>query len=79
MKIYEGISSDDGKEIVIDPKLEAVVNRMFQRCFDDGKYKQVNSSVRVYRGRAKNFFLGAHNTRRLTSYFCDKRRSTGKS
>lgn len=53
MKIYEGISSDDGKEIVIDPKLEAVVNRMFQRCFDDGKYKQVNSSDRVYRERAK--------------------------
>ncbi|XP_006819466.1 26S proteasome non-ATPase regulatory subunit 1-like, partial [Saccoglossus kowalevskii] len=24
----------------IDPRLEAVVNRMFQRCFDDAKYKQ---------------------------------------
>ena len=42
VKIYEGITLDGGKEIVIDPKLEAVVNRMFQRCFDDGKYKQVN-------------------------------------
>ena len=42
VKIYENIPGDDGKELVIDPKLEAVVNRMFQRCFDDGKYKQVN-------------------------------------
>lgn len=42
VKIYEGVQSKDGKPIVIEPKLEAVVNRMFQRCFDDGKYKQVN-------------------------------------
>ena len=41
VKIYEGMPSNDGKETVIDPKLEAVVNRMFQRCFDDGKFKQV--------------------------------------
>ncbi|CAB4003994.1 26S proteasome non-ATPase regulatory subunit 1, partial [Paramuricea clavata] len=40
VKIYESIHSTDGKDIVIDPKLEAVVNRMFRRCFDDGKYKQ---------------------------------------
>lgn len=38
VKIYE--SADSGKEIIIDAKLEAVVNRMFQRCFDDGKFKQ---------------------------------------
>lgn len=25
----------------IDPRLEAIVNRMFQRCFDDRQYKQV--------------------------------------
>ena len=43
VKIYENIHSTDGKDIVIDPKLEAVVNRMFRRCFDDGKYKQVKS------------------------------------
>ncbi|KAG8225646.1 hypothetical protein J437_LFUL010331, partial [Ladona fulva] len=24
----------------IDPRLEAIVNRMFQRCIDDGKYRQ---------------------------------------
>jgi len=24
----------------IDPKLESIVNRMFQRCFDDQQYKQ---------------------------------------
>uniref|UniRef100_T1J4R4 26S proteasome non-ATPase regulatory subunit 1/RPN2 N-terminal domain-containing protein n=1 Tax=Strigamia maritima TaxID=126957 RepID=T1J4R4_STRMM len=30
--------SEDKKEI--DPRLEAIVNRMFQRCFDDGQFKQ---------------------------------------
>ena len=25
---------------VIDPRLEAIVNRMFQRCLDDGQYRQ---------------------------------------
>ncbi|KAG1668453.1 26S proteasome non-ATPase regulatory subunit 1 [Nymphon striatum] len=25
---------------VIDSRLESIVNRMFQRCFDDGQYKQ---------------------------------------
>lgn len=29
---------DDKKEI--DPRLETIVNRMFQRCFDDKQYKQ---------------------------------------
>ncbi|XP_033761218.1 26S proteasome non-ATPase regulatory subunit 1-like [Pecten maximus] len=29
---------DDKKDI--DPRLEAIVNRMFQRCFDDKQYKQ---------------------------------------
>lgn len=24
----------------IDPRLEAIVNRMFQRCLDDGQYRQ---------------------------------------
>lgn len=24
----------------MDPRLEAIVNRMFQRCFDDGQYRQ---------------------------------------
>eukprot|EP00795_Rhopilema_esculentum_P016345 gene16345-7737_t len=27
-------------ETPIDPRLEAIVNKMFQRCFDHGKYKQ---------------------------------------
>ncbi|XP_048744052.2 26S proteasome non-ATPase regulatory subunit 1-like [Ostrea edulis] len=31
-------SEDQKKEI--DPRLEAIVNRMFQRCFDDKQYKQ---------------------------------------
>lgn len=31
-------SSDDQKDI--DPRLETIVNRMFQRCFDDQRYKQ---------------------------------------
>ena len=28
-------------DVEIDPRLEAIVDRMFKRCFDDGKYKQV--------------------------------------
>lgn len=24
----------------IDPRLESIVNRMFQRCLEDGQYKQ---------------------------------------
>ncbi|XP_074657663.1 26S proteasome non-ATPase regulatory subunit 1-like [Tubulanus polymorphus] len=32
------LSEEDQKPI--DPRLEAIVNRMFQRCFDDHKYKQ---------------------------------------
>ena len=32
---YEGRASGE-----IDPRLEAVVNRMFQRCYDDGQYRQ---------------------------------------
>lgn len=32
----------DGNTIVkpMDPRLEAIVNRMFQRCLDDGQYRQ---------------------------------------
>lgn len=35
-------SHEQKKEI--DPRLEAIVNRMFQRCFDDRQYKQVKSN-----------------------------------
>ena len=31
----------------IDPRLEAIVDRMFKRCFDDGKYKQVGVDIVV--------------------------------
>lgn len=36
------IALADGAETVkpIDPRLEAIVNRMFQRCLDDGQYRQ---------------------------------------
>uniref|UniRef100_A0A4W3I0X4 26S proteasome non-ATPase regulatory subunit 1 n=1 Tax=Callorhinchus milii TaxID=7868 RepID=A0A4W3I0X4_CALMI len=30
----------DAEEKLIDPRLEGIVNKMFQRCFDDHKYKQ---------------------------------------
>lgn len=33
---YEGRQEEES----IDPKLESIVNRMFQRCFDDEEYKQ---------------------------------------
>jgi 26S proteasome regulatory subunit N2 len=29
----------------IDPKLEVVVNRMFERCFADGEFAQVRGDV----------------------------------
>lgn len=28
----------------IDPRLQDVVERMFKRCYDDGEFKQVNST-----------------------------------
>ncbi len=36
------VINEEGKEDKkdIDPRLEAIVNRMFQRCFDDKTYKQ---------------------------------------
>lgn len=37
--IYNSDALDDEKK-PIDPRLEAIVNRMFQRCFDDHAYKQ---------------------------------------
>ncbi|CAF4899400.1 unnamed protein product, partial [Rotaria socialis] len=32
--------SDVSVQVQIDQRLEDIVNRMFQRCFDDKKYKQ---------------------------------------
>ena len=37
----EKFQSDGAANVHIDPRLENIVNRMFQRCFDDKKYKQV--------------------------------------
>lgn len=34
------ISNEEKGKAVIDPRLEDIVNRMFQRCFDHGQYKQ---------------------------------------
>ncbi|CAF0923796.1 unnamed protein product [Rotaria sp. Silwood1] len=36
----EKFQSDGTAQIQIDQRLEDIVNRMFQRCFDDKKYKQ---------------------------------------
>ena len=30
----------EGEQKTIDSRLESIVNRMFQRCFDDKQYKQ---------------------------------------
>ena len=32
---------DGGEEVTIDKRLEQIVDKMFQRCFDDSRYKQV--------------------------------------
>ncbi len=37
----EKFQSDGTANVHIDQRLEDIVNRMFQRCFDDKKYKQV--------------------------------------
>ena len=43
---YIALSTAHGEDAgkPIDPRLTDVVERMFQRCFDDGEYKQVGSS-----------------------------------
>ena len=39
-RVYKAENPDE--DVIIDTRLEAIVDRMFKRCFDDGKYKQVN-------------------------------------
>lgn len=34
------LADDSSSAKPIDPRLEAIVNRMFQRCLDDGQYRQ---------------------------------------
>lgn len=38
-RVYKAENPDE--DVTIDTRLEAIVDRMFKRCFDDGKYKQV--------------------------------------
>lgn len=33
-------NADSSEQKIIDSRLEAIVNRMFQRCFQDGQYRQ---------------------------------------
>ncbi|PFX28992.1 26S proteasome non-ATPase regulatory subunit 1 [Stylophora pistillata] len=37
-RVYKAENPDE--DVIIDTRLEAIVDRMFKRCFDDGKYKQ---------------------------------------
>lgn len=48
----ENAELGENEQKSIDPRLEAVVNRMFQRCFDDKQYKQVFSSKDLTMSRA---------------------------
>jgi len=41
-RVYKAENPDE--DVIIDPRLEAIVDRMFKRCFDDAKYKQVSST-----------------------------------
>lgn len=36
------VSASEKPAVPIDARLENIVNRMFQRCFDDGQFKQAN-------------------------------------
>lgn len=40
MRVHNAEATDEADKKVIDPRLEAVVNRMFQRCIDDKQFKQ---------------------------------------
>ena len=42
-RVHKAENPDE--DITIDPRLEAIVDRMFKRCFDDGKYKQVDFEI----------------------------------
>ena len=42
-RVHKAENPDE--DITIDPRLEAIVDRMFKRCFDDGKYKQVECLI----------------------------------
>ncbi len=62
----EKFQSDGAAHIQIDQRLEDIVNRMFQRCFDDKKYKQVfNNFYRIVNIQFK--FLGYWYCSRNTS------------
>ncbi|XP_034238410.1 26S proteasome non-ATPase regulatory subunit 1 [Thrips palmi] len=37
---YRNTNAEGGKQKEIDPRLAAIVDRMFQRCLDDGQYRQ---------------------------------------
>lgn len=37
---YRHANVEGGKEKEIDPRLVDIVDRMFQRCLDDGQYRQ---------------------------------------
>lgn len=39
LRVQNAEASDDSQK-PIDSRLETIVNRMFQRCFDDKQYKQ---------------------------------------
>ncbi|BFY99327.1 hypothetical protein BsWGS_02367 [Bradybaena similaris] len=40
MRVHNAEATDEADKKVIDPRLEAVVSRMFQRCIDDKQFKQ---------------------------------------
>ncbi|XP_005095836.1 26S proteasome non-ATPase regulatory subunit 1 [Aplysia californica] len=40
LRVHNADATDEADKKPIDPRLEAVVNRMFQRCLDDKQFKQ---------------------------------------
>ena len=40
---YTEQRADPDRAKAVDPRLEAIVDKMFARCFADGEYKQVKS------------------------------------
>lgn len=61
---------DEKKQVYIDPRLESIVNKMFERCFEDGKYKQALGIALETRRLdiAKRSILQSNNVSKMLSY-----------
>uniref|UniRef100_A0A7S1PI52 26S proteasome regulatory subunit RPN2 n=1 Tax=Percolomonas cosmopolitus TaxID=63605 RepID=A0A7S1PI52_9EUKA len=64
---------DEDNSVQIDSRLEAIVNKMFDRCFDDGKFKQALGIALETRRLdiAKKSILHSNNVSKMLAYCVD--------